>query len=184
MLSICLAMLQNPADTPRFEEFYNKFYKAAYYVAMEYFKNHETAEDCAQEVMMKFAQDFHNIKNQDFNERRFKNYVNLVSKCVTIDVYRREKKHIDNVADADLSEFYSLSTDSCEYEVYDMMFLKEAVAAMPESYRDVFCLKYIYELSGEQIAEKLGLSHTYVRQKCLLGKQFVKKFKEEAEKND
>ncbi len=183
MLSICLSMLQNPADTPRFEEFYNKFYSTAYYVAKEYFKNHETAEDCAQEIMMKFAQDFHNIK-QDFNDKHFKNYVKLVSKCVTIDVYRREKKHFDNVADADLSEFFSLSTSSCEHEVCDLMFLKSAIAAMPESYRYVFCLKYIYELSGEQIAAKLGLSHTYVRQKCMLGMQFIKKYKEEAEKND
>lgn len=183
MLSICLSMLENPNDKPRFEEFYKKFYKVAYYVAMQHFHHHETAEDCAQEIMMKFARDFHNIK-QDFNDIHFVNYVRLVSKCITIDIYRKEKKHIDNVADADLSEFFDLSTDSCELEVCDKMFLKSAVNAIPESYRYVFCLKYIYGLSGEEIARVTGISHTYVRQKCMIAMRYAKKFKEEAEKND
>lgn len=183
MLSICLSMLQNPEDTPRFEEFFNTFYGTAYCIAREYFKTHEMAEDCAQEVMMKFAQDFHNIK-QDFNDKKFKNYVRIVSKCITIDVYRREKKHLDHVADADLTDFFSLSSSSFEGEVCDMVSLKSAIDAMPESYRYVFCLKYIYELSGEQIAQKLGISHTYVRQKCMLGMQFIKKYLKDAENND
>lgn len=180
MISVCLAMLRDSDDTPRFEEFYNRFYKVAYYIAKDYFKNHETAEDCAQEVMMRFAKEFHNIK-QDFNDSKLQNYVRIVSKCVAIDTFRKEKKHFDNVVDADLSEFFSLSTDSCEHDVCESMFLKDAVAAMPESYRYVFCLKYINELSGEQISKITGLSETYVRQKCLLGMRFVKNYKKESE---
>ena len=58
MLSLCLAMLQNPEDKPRFEEFYNKFYDTIYYIAKEHLRTKESAEDCAQEVMMHFAKDF------------------------------------------------------------------------------------------------------------------------------
>ena len=65
MLSICLALLQNPEDKLRFEEFYNKFYHVIYFIAKDHLRTKEAAEDCAQEIMIKFAKDFHNIQ-QDF----------------------------------------------------------------------------------------------------------------------
>ena len=110
MLLICLALLQNPDDEQRFKEFYNKFYDTMFYVAKDHLRTKEAAEDCAQEIMMRFARDFHNIK-QDFNDKSFKNYVRVVSKGIAIDMYRKEKKHIEHIVDADLSEFNDLSVD-------------------------------------------------------------------------
>jgi RNA polymerase sigma-70 factor (ECF subfamily) len=180
MLSICLALLQNQEDTPRFEEFYNKFYDLIYLIAKDHLKTKEAAEDCAQEIMIRFAKDFHNI-TQDFDDKKFKNYVRVISKCMAIDMYRKEKKHTENVVDAGLSEFYNIYVE--KFEVCDKLLLKQAVDAMPESYRYVFYLKYYFELTGEEIAKKTGISHTYVRQKCLQGMNFVRKYVEEAEKN-
>ena len=159
MLSICLALLQNPEDKLRFEEFYNKFYNTVYFI----------------------AKDFHNIK-QDFDEKSFRNYVRVVAKGISIDMYRKEKKHIENVVDADLTEFRNLSAD--DFEVCDTMLLKQAVDAMPESYKYVFCLKYYYEFSGAEISAKTGISETSVRQKCMLGMKFVRNYIKEAEHND
>ena len=181
MLSICLALLQNQEDTPRFEEFYNKFYDLIYLIAKDHLKTKEAAEDCAQEIMIRFAKDFHNI-TQDFYDKKFKNYVRVISKCMAIDMYRKEKKHTENVVDADLSEFYNISVE--EFEVCDKLLLKQAVDAMPESYKYVFCLKYLYELTGEEIAEKTGLTKTNVRQKCLHGMNFIKNFLKEAENDE
>ena len=181
MLSICLALLQNPEDTPRFEEFYNKFYGLIYLIAKDHLKTREAAEDCAQEIMIRFAKDFHNI-TQDFNDKRFRNYVRVISKCIAIDMYRKEKKHIEYVVDADLTDFYNISVD--EFDVCDELLLKQAVDAMPESYKYVFCLKYFFELTGEEIAEKTGLTKTNVRQKCLHGMNFVRNYVKEAENNE
>ncbi len=181
MLLICLSMLQNPEDKPRFEDFYNTFYDTIYYVAKEHLKTKEAAEDCAQEILIHFAKDFHNIK-QDFNDKMFKRYVRVVSKGIAIDMYRKEKKHLEYVVDADLDDFYNLSVD--EFEVCDTMLLKQAIDAMPEAYRYVFYLKYFYEYTGAQIAEKTGISETNVRQKCMHGMKFVRNFIKEAESNE
>lgn len=181
MLSICLALLQNPEDKLRFEEFYNKFYNTVYFIAKDHLKTKEAAEDCAQEIMIRFAKDFHNIK-QDFDDKSFRNYVRVVAKGISIDMYRKEKKHIENVVDADLTEFRNLSAD--EFEVCDTMLLKQAVDAMPESYRYVFYLKYFHEFSGAEISAKTGISETSVRQKCMLGMKFVRNYIKEAENND
>ncbi len=181
MLSICLALLQNPNDKLRFEEFYNKFYNTVYFIAKNHLQTKEAAEDCAQEIMIHFAKDFHNIK-QSFDDKSFKNYVRVVSKCIAIDIYRKEKKHLEHVVDADLTDFHSLSVDA--FDVCDTMLLKQAVDAMPESYKYVFYLKYFYEYSGAEISKKTGISETSVRQKCMLGKNFVKNFVKEAENNE
>ena len=173
MLSICLAMLQNPEDVPRFEEFYNTFYNTIYYVAKEHLKTKEAAEDCAQEVMMRFAKDFHNI-TQEFDDKKFKNYVIVVSKCMAIDMYRKEKKHIVNVVDADLSELFYVGEE--EFEFCDLILLKEAINAMPEKNRQVFYLKYVCGYSGEEISKAINMSEPMVRKRCMLGMQFVREY--------
>ena len=68
-----------------------------------------------------------------------------------------------------------------EFEICDTLLLKDAINTMPESYRYVFYLKYVYELSGAEIAKKLDMSEPSVRRKCMLGMQFVKEFVKEAE---
>ena len=177
MLSICFAMLQNPEDKARFEEFFNKFYDTIFYVAKKHLKTVEAAEDCTQEIMEHFAKDFHNIK-QDFDDAKFKAYVKIVAKGMSIDIYRKEKKHLDHVVDADFSDFYNLSEEM--FDVCDVMLLKEAINAMPEVLQPVFLLKYLYEYSGEEIAEKLNLSKPLVRKRCMLGMQFVRNYIKEA----
>lgn len=181
MLSICLALLQNPEDKLRFEEFYNKFYNTIYFIAKDHLKTKEAAEDCAQEIMIRFAKDFHNIK-QDFDDKSFRNYVRVVSKCIAVDMYRKEKKHLENIVDADLTDFYNLSVE--EFNIYDTSILKQAVDSMPESYKYVFWLKYYFQYTGAEISKKTGISETSVRQKCMLGKNFVKNFVKEAEKDE
>ena len=182
MLSICLAMLQNPEDKSRFEEFYNKFYNTAFYIARQHLRTNEAAEDCAQEIMVHFAKNFHNI-TQDFDDNKFKHYVKLVSKCMAIDMYRRQRKHIDNVIDTDISDLYDLGEE--EFEQCDLIVLKEALNAMPEKNRQVFYLKYIYDYSGEEIAKILNTSHGMVRKRCMQGMKFVREYiKEEESKNE
>lgn len=181
MLSLCLALLENPEDKQRFEEFYNKFYNTIFYIAKDHLKTNEAAEDCAQEILIHFAKDFHNIE-QDFDDKSFKSYVRVVSKGIAIDMYRKEKKHLQNVIDNDISEFQDISAE--EFEFCDSLLLKQAIDSIPESYKYVFYLKYIYDYSGKEIAQKLGISETSVRQKCLLGMRFVRDFLKEAENNE
>ena len=181
MLSICLAILQNPEDKLRFEEFYNKFYHVIYFIAKDHLRTKEAAEDCAQEIMIKFAKDFHNIK-QDFNDIRFRGYVRVVAKGMAVDMYRKEKKNLEHIVDGDLSEMNNISVD--EFDVCNMMLLKQAIDAMPEGYRYVFYLKYFYGFTGAEISAKTGISETNVRQKCSQGMKFVRNYIKEAENNE
>ncbi len=173
MLLAYFALLQNPEDEQLFEIFYNKFYDTIFYIAKRHLTTVESAEDCAHEVLIYFAKDFHNITH-DFDDKKLWNFVKIVSKCMAVSMYRKEKKHIYNVADADISEFYDIESD--EFDVIDAITLKEAFDKMPEEYRYICYLKYVYNMTGEQIGKMLNMSQPLVRKRCMLGKQFVKKY--------
>ncbi len=181
MISLYLALLENPEDESRFEEFYNKFYNTVYLIAKDHLRTKEAAEDCAQEIMIRFAKDFHNI-HQDFDDKRFRNYVRVVAKGISIDMYRKDKKHLEHVVNNDISEFKNLSVE--EFDMCDIFLLEQAVSAMPEEYRYVFYLKYFYQYSGKEISQKTGISETNVRQKCMQGMHFVKNYVKESENNE
>lgn len=173
MLLMYFALLENPEDEPLFEEFYNRFYDTIFYIAKNHLSTVELAEDCAQEVMINLAKDFHNITH-DFNDTRLCGYIKVVAKGVAIDVYRKEKRHIYNVEDADISEFTEI--EAREFDIVDEITFKEAIDKMPEEYRYICYLKYFYNLPGERIAKMLNISQPLVRKRCMLGRQFIVKY--------
>ncbi len=173
MLLMYFALLQNPEDEFLFEEFYNKFYNTIFYISKEHLHTKELAEDCAHEVLISFAKNFHNISH-DFDDKKLCNFIKIVTKNMAIDMYRKEKKHLFNVADTDIDDFYNISTK--EFDIVDEITLKEAFDKMPENYRFVCYLKYYYNMSGEEIAKMLNISQPLVRKRCMLGMQFVRNY--------
>lgn len=167
------ALLQNPEDKFLFEEFYNKFYNTVYFIAKDHLHTKEYAEDCAQEVFMIFAKEFHNI-SRDFDDNKLRNYIRVVSKCKAIDMYRHERKHINNVVDTDISDFYNVSIE--EFDIFDEIQIKDAFDKMPEEYKYICYLKYVYNMSGAEISKKLNISQPLVRKRCMLGKLFIKNY--------
>ena len=173
MLFMYFAVLQNPEDEPLFEEFYNKFYDTVFYISKQHLRTKEAAEDCSHEVLLYFAKEFHNISH-DFTDKKLWNYVRIVSKCMAIDIYRKEKKHINHVVDYDVEDFFHLSVD--EFDICDEIQLKDGFDKMPEEYRYICYLKYVYELSGAQISKMLNISEPLVRKRCMLGKKYLKNY--------
>ena len=173
MLFMYFAVLQNPEDEPIFNEFYNKFYKTMFHIAKGHLHTNELAEDCAQEVMLSFAKNFHNITH-DFNDRRLNNLIRIVTKAKAVDMYRKEKRHFENLVELDVEDFYNLSTK--EFDVVEAITLKDAFDKIPEDYRFICYLKYHYNMTGEEISNYLNISQPLVRKRCMLGMQFVRKY--------
>lgn len=173
MLFMYFAVLQNPEDEPLFEEFYNKFYDTMFYIAKKHLHTIESAEDCAQEVMFSFAKNFHNITH-DFNDKKLCNFIRLVAKAKAVDMYRKEKRHFENVVELDVEDFYNLSVK--EFDVVDAITLRDAFNNIPEDYKFICYLKYYCNLSGKEISNYLNISQPLVRKRCMLGMQFVRKY--------
>ena len=173
MLFMYFALLENPEDEPLFEEFYNKLYITIFYIAKDHLKTKESAEDCAHEVLISFAKNFHNITH-DFNDKKLCSFIRVITKARAIDMYRKEKKHIQNIVELDVEEFYNISAK--DFDVVDEITLKDAFDKIPEDYRFICYLKYYYNMSGEEISNYLNISKPLVRKRCMLGMQFVRNY--------
>lgn len=173
MLFMYFALLENPEDEPLYEVFYNRFYDNIFYIAKDHLKTKEAAEDCAHEVLMYFAKIFHTITH-DFDDKKLFNFIRVVTKAMAIDIYRKEKKHLVNVVELDVEEFYNISAK--DFDVVDEITLKDAFNKIPEDYRFICYLKYVYNMSGEEIAKMLNISKPLVRKRCMLGMQFLRSY--------
>ena len=173
MLFMYFALLQNPEDEHLFEEFYNKFYNIIFYISKDHLVTKESAEDCAHEVLLYFAKQFHNITH-DFDDKKLLNFIRVVTKCMAIDMYRKEKKHLNHIVDLDVEEFHNIS--AMDFDIVDEITLKEAFSKIPDDYKYICYLKYVYNMSGEEIAKMLNISKPLVRKRCMLGMQFLKNY--------
>ncbi len=173
MLPICLALLQDADDEPLFEQFYHEYNKIVYTIAVSNLNNHHLAEECVQEVFMNFAKIFHTIKKSS-DEKRVEALLKISAKNMSVDVFRKNKRHIINVVDADLNDFYNISEK--EFDVCEHIILKQAIDSLPEEIKDIFFLKYLYNYSGAEIAQMLGITESLVRKRCMLGRQLAKKY--------
>ena len=97
-------------------------------------------------------------------------------------MYRKERKHKNNVVDYDLEDFYSIGEE--EFDICDTMLLKEAIDALPELNKQVFYLKHIYQMSAIEISKELNMTEPMVRKRSMQSMQFVKKYVKEATENE
>ncbi len=173
MLPIYWALLQDSRDEPIFEEFYNKYNKTVYYIAKEKLGTHDQAEDCVQETFFRFAKNFHNIK-VFLKDYRIEGLVKVIARNTAIDIYRKNRRYYANVANADLSDFYSISDNV--FDECDQMVLKDAIESLPEEIKITFYLKYVYGYSGKEIAQLLCVTESLVRKRCMIGRQLAQKY--------
>ncbi len=122
---------------------------------------------------MNFARTFHTVK-KTHDECGIEALLKISAKHMSVDVFRKNKRHIVNVVDADISEFYDLYEE--EFDVCEQMLLIQAINSLPEGIKDVFYLKYVYNYSGAEIAQMLGISETLVRKRCMQGRQMAKEY--------
>lgn len=173
MLQLCLAMLDTPEEKAKFQAFYDKFNKKIYYIALKHLKKHELAEECTQDILLHFAQNFEKV-GDDLEEKRVENYVRVVAKCMSVDAFRREKNHIYREVNADIEDFYDIA--DVDYEIHDVVTIRDAIEHLPEDYQQIFYLKYIAEYTGAEIGKLLNMSQPLVRKRCMIGMQKMKEY--------
>ncbi len=173
MLALCMALLQNPEDEKPFEKFYKEYRNIIFTIAKDHLENTQLAEDCVQEVFIRFARNFHTVKEK-WNEETILSLIKIVTKNVAIDVFRTNKRHIDHLSDLDITDAPFLSEK--DFDICEEILLKDAIDSLPEEIKSVFYLKYVCNYKGNEISKILGISESLVRKRCMLGMQMAKKY--------
>ncbi|HPG59058.1 MAG TPA: RNA polymerase sigma factor [Candidatus Wallbacteria bacterium] len=155
-----------------FDLIYSKYYvRLSYFIKNSIGGSYEDAENIAQETFMIFFQKLSgtgkvNVVFED--EKSAVSYIYQIARNLIQNHNRKSyfRKMVDNI-------YLFFQNSSVEIEKYDEAELKTdfdmALARLPETYREVITLKYISELSVEQISKIMGISEGTVKSRFFNG---------------
>ena len=148
-------------------------YKSSIY-AFAYTKlwNFHDAEDITQEVFIKAFRKLHTLKRWDsFLAWLYSITSNLCKNFIRSKFNRPDHEFIAEQEPGTLSQL--LMNSYREEQVYESLY--EALASLPEMYRDVLTLYYLGRMNSEEIAQFLGMSPSNVRQRLSRARLKLKK---------
>ena len=161
MLCMLMTMVDSPEDKRKIEKLYEKYNRLMYVVAYKILKNKEDSEDVVLESWEKIIK--HLDKINIISGQETKSFIVIVVERTAINLYRKNKKKIDNVFSVDEFEecpFFSTKDKALEHvELYD------AMRNLPKVYSNVLVLYYINGFSCKEIAEIMNISEDAVNKR-------------------
>lgn len=157
-----------------FDAVYSKYYlRLSYFIKNSIGGSYEDAENIAQDAFMIFFKKLGGGSEKESvtafeDERSAASYIYQIARNLIQNHNRKSyfRKMVDSV-------YLFFQAGGVEMEKYDEVELKTdfdmAIARVPETYREVLMLKYISELSCEQIARVLDISEGTVKSRYFNG---------------
>lgn len=143
--------------------------------AYSFIQDEELAEDIIQEVFIKVAGCMDKIREME--EKHQKNFLFVAVKNCSIDHMRKMKREWTQTSPLEDEDILADGEDVlqviCEGE--QKRFLHEEIGKLKGAYQEVLILKYIDELTDEEIAEKLDISKENVRIRTYRAKKALAK---------
>ena len=182
MLFYYLSLLDTTEHRNQFEAIYSTYRNLMYYIAKRILKDDSLAEDAVHNAFIRIIN--HLDKLQDINSHKTKGFLVIVVENTAKDIYNKRKN--DNI-----------SLDSFEVELSDNRDLEESVIdeinitdlvkkieSLPDIYRDVLMMRFIYEYSYNAISEILNISETTARKRLERARQKLLQIIEKETKYD
>ncbi|GIP42073.1 ECF RNA polymerase sigma factor SigW [Paenibacillus sp. J45TS6] len=148
-------------------------YKTAYYIL----NNEQDALDAAQEALIRIY-----TKINSYEEKaQFKTWVQRIVTNICIDKFRRTKPTVS----IDEHEMVFEGRQDVEHEVmltYVSQDVQEAISQLPEHHRTVIVLRYLQELSYNEIADCLDLPLNTVKSYLFRARQQLQNLLQEYQK--
>lgn len=138
-------------------------------VALNILKDNYLAEDAVHDSFIKIAT--HMDKIEDVNSTKTKRYLIVITKNVSIDMYRKRSSQMENETHFDemCENHTAISYLETDIDNDILNILKN----LPPNYRDVFLLKYSSNLENKEIAQILNISEGTIRQRISRGKVII-----------
>jgi len=156
-------------DLDAFDVLVRKYSNRVYAILLRMLQDPEEAKDLTQEVMIKV---YHKLSNFD-QKRRFSAWLYQIAVNQCLDELRKKKRR----KWVSIHDSLASGTPGPEEEVMakeKWRCLMSELTRLPENYRLVFLLRYVDDLSYQEIGEVLGISSTDVRNWLYRAKQKLK----------
>jgi len=137
------------SDVPRFEDEFDRLFGRAFAVARRLTGDPSAAEDIAAEALARTYARWHRVRSFEYRDA----WVARIATNLAIDAARR--KRIDPAAP---------DTDDPSDATVLRIALVEALAHLPRRQREAIALRYLADLSVDDVAVSLGISAGTVKQ--------------------
>lgn len=181
MLIFYTTFIDEEKEKTKFECIYEKYHRLMLKVAYEILKDQMRAEDAVHNSFLKIIKHLDKLEME--NEYATKYFVLQTVRNAALDIYRKIKRETtEHVSFDDLTE-WKMPRDQRSDMEYDTVSEENriilAIRSMPESYQNIFILKYSAGYANHEIAKRLGISEENVRQRISRGKKILKQILEE-----
>lgn len=170
MLSVYLALIDEPSDKEKFERLYLTYRQDMYSIAYSILHNSFDAEDAVQQAFLAIANNYKKISSLSGQEIR---------RCFVIIIrnafYNGNKRRTERTTELD----DSTPMKSDFFEKFDLDDLKNAILKLPQIYKDVIYLQHIYGFTVKEISKMLGISKETVWKRTERAKKILKSILEE-----
>ena len=175
-------------ETQLYHELIRPYERSAYLMALSYMKNEADAEDVTQEAFVKALRNLVSFRAESkfstwlisitLNEARSRLRRKALVPMDSIDASQDEEHAVSPALLRDWREIPSEALERNEVR----LLLQEAIACLPDSYRQVFLLRDVEELNVNETAEALNISVPNVkvrlhRARMMLQKQLAPQLK-------
>lgn len=144
---IYLQLIETIEDRSKFEDIYITYRGLMYYVAYNYLKHEQDAEDIVHHAFVKIAE---NIKNIEPVCPKTKQFVVTIVENRAKDILKVRGRHPETM----LNEYICGDSDAMS----DEDFLKECILKLNEKQRQIIVLKYFHGYELREIAKMMNIS--------------------------
>lgn len=174
-----LAVLARNGDRDAFEQLVDLYKDKIYHLAYRMLGQSHEAEDVLQETFLRV---FANLDKYDPN-RKFSTWIYRIGNNLCIDRLRKRRKAYSLDAESGDHEgidgyaMYRGSERSPEeqYVLSEMQLnVRNAIDKLPEKYKSVVVLRYLHDLSLQEISEVLDLPVTTIKTRVHRGREYLR----------
>lgn len=165
-------------EKSKFIRLYDKYRKFVFYTVKRFISNEADIEDYLQDIYLIVGENLNRIDEND--ERRTRNYVITLTRNYCISRWRKNK----NVKEEEFSDTVDYQDERFDpvnivinIEAYEL--LVKALDKLDDKYRAALELKYINDLSNENIAKILNINKKNVQMRIYRARLMVRKYMEE-----
>jgi RNA polymerase sigma-70 factor (ECF subfamily) len=179
-MDVRLATLARKGDRAAFEELVDLYKDKIFHLAYRMLHSRHEAEEIVQETYLRV---FTNLDKYDENQK-FSTWIYRIGTNLCIDRLRKRKASYSldaEINDGEGTDWYSLlpSLDDTPDEQVALSETQEeirkSIELLPEKYKSVVILRYLQDLSLQEISEVLSMPVTTIKTRLHRGREYLRK---------
>jgi RNA polymerase sigma-70 factor (ECF subfamily) len=175
-----LAKLSRGGDRRAFAELVDLYKDKIYHLGYRMLNQKQEAEDVVQETFLRV---YTNLERYDENQK-FSTWIYRIATNLCIDRLRKRKPSFSldaELSDGEGTDWHAmLASDEASPETEIILSetqqnIRDAIQTLPDKYKSVVVLRYLHDMSLQEISDVLEMPVTTVKTRVHRGREFLRK---------